>query len=200
MVILTTVFLCKPTVGQFTITFAHSYTSNWQLGLLENNSPWNIKFQDTYPPDIIFWIHPCIVNIQTLLSASSTVALYSRHQYVFSKLPIGEMAMSWWVILVLWHIHVMKVRVQRSGIDTIKYHTRRNYLMLHQLAGATIPVANLVKLHEDVNHISVTFMLFNALLLKLSGKQFYCGENFLNILTCQPVRSSFQFHIAFKKK
>ena len=36
MVNLTTVFLCKPTVGQFTITFAHSYTSNWQLGLLES--------------------------------------------------------------------------------------------------------------------------------------------------------------------
>ena len=27
----------KPTVGQFTITFAHSYTSNWQLGLLESS-------------------------------------------------------------------------------------------------------------------------------------------------------------------
>ena len=25
------------TVGQFTITFAHSYTSNWQLGLLESS-------------------------------------------------------------------------------------------------------------------------------------------------------------------
>ena len=37
MVNLTTVFLCKPTVGQFTITFAHSYTSNWQLGLLESS-------------------------------------------------------------------------------------------------------------------------------------------------------------------
>ena len=35
MVILTTVFLCKITVGQFAIIFAHSYTSNWQLGLLE---------------------------------------------------------------------------------------------------------------------------------------------------------------------
>ena len=35
MVNLTTVFLCKPTVGQFTITFA--YTSNWQLGLLESS-------------------------------------------------------------------------------------------------------------------------------------------------------------------
>ena len=40
MVNLATVFLCKPTVGQtghFTITFAHSYTSNWQLGLLESS-------------------------------------------------------------------------------------------------------------------------------------------------------------------
>ena len=37
MVNLTTAFLCKPTVGQFTITFAHSYTSNWQLGLLESS-------------------------------------------------------------------------------------------------------------------------------------------------------------------
>ena len=37
MVNLTTVFLCKPTVGQFAITFAHSYTSNWQLGLLESS-------------------------------------------------------------------------------------------------------------------------------------------------------------------
>ena len=37
MVNLTTVFLCKPTVGQFTITFANSYTSNWQLGLLESS-------------------------------------------------------------------------------------------------------------------------------------------------------------------
>ena len=36
MVILTTVFLCKPTVGQFTITLSDSYTSNWQLGLLES--------------------------------------------------------------------------------------------------------------------------------------------------------------------
>ena len=35
MVILTTVDLCKPTVGQFNITFAHSYTSNGQLSLLE---------------------------------------------------------------------------------------------------------------------------------------------------------------------
>ena len=25
------------TVGQYTITFAHSYTSNWQLGLLESS-------------------------------------------------------------------------------------------------------------------------------------------------------------------
>ena len=25
------------TVGQFTITFAHSYTSNWQFGLLESS-------------------------------------------------------------------------------------------------------------------------------------------------------------------
>ena len=31
-------FLCKHAVGQFTITFAHSYTSNWQLGLLESPS------------------------------------------------------------------------------------------------------------------------------------------------------------------
>ena len=37
MVILTTMFLCKPTVGKFTITFAHYYTSNWQLGLLESS-------------------------------------------------------------------------------------------------------------------------------------------------------------------
>ena len=37
MVNLITVFLCKPTVGQFTITFAHSYTSNWQIGLLESS-------------------------------------------------------------------------------------------------------------------------------------------------------------------
>ena len=37
MVNLTTVFLCKPTVGQFPITFAHSYTSNWQFGLLESS-------------------------------------------------------------------------------------------------------------------------------------------------------------------
>ena len=36
MVNLTTVFLRKPIVGQFTITFAHSYTSNLQLGLLES--------------------------------------------------------------------------------------------------------------------------------------------------------------------
>ena len=27
----------KPTVGQFTITFAHSYTSYWQLGLLKTS-------------------------------------------------------------------------------------------------------------------------------------------------------------------
>ena len=37
MVNLTTVFLCKPPGGQFTITFAHSYTSNWQLGPLESS-------------------------------------------------------------------------------------------------------------------------------------------------------------------
>ena len=36
MVILT-VFLCNPTEGQFTITFGHSYTSNWQLSLLESS-------------------------------------------------------------------------------------------------------------------------------------------------------------------
>ena len=29
--------LCKPTVGQFTITFVHSYTSSWKLGLLESS-------------------------------------------------------------------------------------------------------------------------------------------------------------------
>ena len=37
MVNLTTVFLCKPTVGQLTITFAHSYTSNWQLGVVDSS-------------------------------------------------------------------------------------------------------------------------------------------------------------------
>ena len=37
MVNLTTVSLCKPTAGQFAITFAHSYTSNWLLGLLESS-------------------------------------------------------------------------------------------------------------------------------------------------------------------
>ena len=37
MVILTTVILCKPTVGQFNISFAHCYTINWQLGLLESS-------------------------------------------------------------------------------------------------------------------------------------------------------------------
>ena len=37
MVILTTVLRCKSTVGQFTTTFAHSYTSNWQLGHLESS-------------------------------------------------------------------------------------------------------------------------------------------------------------------
>ena len=37
MVNITTVFLCKSTVGQITITFAHSYTSNWQLGLPESS-------------------------------------------------------------------------------------------------------------------------------------------------------------------
>ena len=34
---LITVFLCKFTVRQFTITFAYSYTSNKQLGLLESS-------------------------------------------------------------------------------------------------------------------------------------------------------------------
>ena len=37
MVNITTVFLFKPSVGQFTITFVHSYISNWQLGLLESS-------------------------------------------------------------------------------------------------------------------------------------------------------------------
>ena len=48
MVILTTVFLCKSTVGQFTITFAHSYISNWQLGLLESSGEETILYEK-YP-------------------------------------------------------------------------------------------------------------------------------------------------------
>ena len=43
------------------------------------------------PPDGIFWILPCIVNIQTLLSAYSTVELYPRHQYVFFETPNRSM-------------------------------------------------------------------------------------------------------------
>ena len=46
------------------------------------------------PPDRIFWILPCIVNIQTLLSASSTVTLYPRRQYVFFETPNRSM---WWI-------------------------------------------------------------------------------------------------------
>ena len=47
VVILTSVFLCKPTVGQFTITFAHSYTSNWKLCLLESSGEKTI-FHEKY--------------------------------------------------------------------------------------------------------------------------------------------------------
>ena len=46
------------------------------------------------PQDRIFWILSCIVNIQTLLSASSTVTLYSRRQYVFFETPNRSM---WWI-------------------------------------------------------------------------------------------------------
>ena len=46
------------------------------------------------PPDRIFWILLCIVNIQTLLSASSTVTLYPRRQYVFFETLNGSM---WWI-------------------------------------------------------------------------------------------------------
>ena len=45
------------------------------------------------PPDRIFWILPCIINIQTLLSASSTVTLYPGHQYVFFETP--KRSMQW---------------------------------------------------------------------------------------------------------
>ena len=50
------------------------------------------------PPDRIFWILPCIVNIQTLLLASSTVELYPRHQYVYFKSPTRSM----WSIDGVW--------------------------------------------------------------------------------------------------
>ena len=43
------------------------------------------------PPDRIFWILPCIINIQTLLSASNTVALYQGHLYVFFETPKKSM-------------------------------------------------------------------------------------------------------------
>ena len=46
------------------------------------------------PQDRIFWILSCIVNIQTLLSASSTVTLYPRRQYVFFETPNRSM---WWI-------------------------------------------------------------------------------------------------------
>ena len=57
------------------------------------------------PPDRIFWILPCIVNIQTLLSASSTVALYPRHQYVFFETPNRSM---WWIDGVGVAQHILK--------------------------------------------------------------------------------------------
>ena len=54
-----------------------------------------LSFQDTPPPpNRISWILPCIVNIQTLLSASSTVTLYPRRQYVFFETPNRRM---WWI-------------------------------------------------------------------------------------------------------
>ena len=53
MVILTTVFLCKPTVGQFTITFAHSYTSNVQLGLLESPGEETILYENYAGCDLL---------------------------------------------------------------------------------------------------------------------------------------------------
>ena len=53
-----------------------------------------IKFSGHPHPDRIFWILPCIVNIQTLLSASSTVLLYPRRQYVFFETPNKSM---WWI-------------------------------------------------------------------------------------------------------
>ena len=51
-----------------------------------------IKFSG-HPPDRIFWILPCIVKIYALLSASSTVALYPIHQYVFFETHNRSM---WW--------------------------------------------------------------------------------------------------------
>ena len=47
------------------------------------------------PPDRIFWILSCIINIQTLLSASSNVALYPGHQYVFFETPKRSMR---WIV------------------------------------------------------------------------------------------------------
>ena len=47
-------FLCKPTVGQFTITFAHSYTSYWQLGLLETSG------EETIFREKICWVRSLV--------------------------------------------------------------------------------------------------------------------------------------------
>ena len=59
MVNLTTVFLCMPTVGQFTITFAHSYTSNWQLGLLESSGEETTLHEKYAGCDLLF---ACILS------------------------------------------------------------------------------------------------------------------------------------------
>ena len=65
-----------------------------RTALCEKNKITFSADQPPPPPDRIFRILPCSVNIQTLLSASSTVAVYPRHQYVFFETPNGSM---WWI-------------------------------------------------------------------------------------------------------
>ena len=48
------------TVGQFTITFAHSYTSNWQLGLLESSG------EETILHEKICWVRSVCLHIKQI--------------------------------------------------------------------------------------------------------------------------------------
>ena len=78
---LITVFLCKFTVGQFTITFAHPYTSNWQLGLLESSREETILLEKYAGRDLL---SACILS--RLATGQATESrLLAKHRMCVSQ-------------------------------------------------------------------------------------------------------------------